>query len=1168
MKIREKLNPTIFISYSHDDIKIVEKIANKLKGHYDIWIDFSEIHAKEVFTKEIAIGIQNCELFISVISKSYINKPFCQEELAYAKKKEKEKLPFYIEPIVFDAELDFTFGNRESELRTDISYHDVDNVDEFVKKQCDKLMESLKQYFYLSKLRINKSYQAHLKDLNIDYALLKSNYEKFSGNGYFEHIIYEDLYPSFEIIKKQSIENSESIEFEKYNKSLSVNNNQLLIKYIEEKYNKHIVLYGDGGSGKTIAVKQIHDYYLKKKIPVLYVPLNKVRFCDEDGSLEKYIKDNISGQVNWSIIRQLATYDVYDMRVILILDGFNEITNNTLKATNQIAEIMGWRNIQVILTSRNDCTDIFTTTDIDKIKTLKLLPLTENKIISHILNKNIDISLISPELLNLLSNPFMLILYTEADITEIYSGIIRNKTLYQYFVLDVSEKPNTNGKIIYNYLISQLYKKVEEHSLSILECFLSIELALPLLAFLIVQSNDSTKITINYFIEQLNATIANSEISNNYMNSRVIDIQASLNINISDFNSKCVALVVNCVLRELSLVNEKNGELEFAHQTFRDFFAGLFLSKQIERLVPKKKTDDFMSRFVSQSLKNISNDAFPKFVLSNSLYSDDVLKFCSVILEEEKAMPTIMEDTILYPGKPDLLKCSNYSYVEKVLNSYKYQEGIDAQNAVSNLISILAFGRNNNLSNCDFSMLDLRKSRLGGIDFTDWINDKLYPSSFNNSIIDIKCFIPQTHHATIKAMHISNDGSIYTIDNDGIINVWKQNISEPLKSFNINIDGEILGLAVSSGGKKIAVLTHQTIYVYDTTFCTIKLYNTTHFYKSIRFNSNDAIEVTYDIKPLTWKNISEAYRFNNEYDFPASASVVSPDGSTIIKSIKTNTYFDIENQCYQNFVQLIKLEQIDSKYISKTYSTNFANESGNWKIKKVVFSPNGEQVLFCVNSYVILLETKTMKEIRRARYNAMVNDVDFINSETIIIAIGASLLYLDLEFNSISIISGYKIKNINQVFFCDGTYWALSKNNRVIKFNENMNVERKRKISAKNISKLAYGKNLETREHRFFYIQNEQCFMYDFYRNEIEPVITNYQIAKTTIDSVLLPYQIYLMKNNMIRIVDKNDPINIRVYKNYDVFNVYGCDFRNIRGDIKNYTDIIQQEGGIINDLF
>ena len=72
----------LFVSYSHDDKKIVYSITDKLENYgIDLWIDKKSIEFGDNITRSICSGINESDLAILFLSKNIIRSNFSQFEL-------------------------------------------------------------------------------------------------------------------------------------------------------------------------------------------------------------------------------------------------------------------------------------------------------------------------------------------------------------------------------------------------------------------------------------------------------------------------------------------------------------------------------------------------------------------------------------------------------------------------------------------------------------------------------------------------------------------------------------------------------------------------------------------------------------------------------------------------------------------------------------------------------------------------------------------------------------------------------------------------------------------------------------------------------------------------------------------------------------------------------
>jgi hypothetical protein len=87
----------LFVSYCHRNKLIVHRIADELQNlNYKLWID-RDLHAGNKLYTEIEKGMQESNLVICFISKSYCESEDCVKELSFAHEKRKNILPIMLE---------------------------------------------------------------------------------------------------------------------------------------------------------------------------------------------------------------------------------------------------------------------------------------------------------------------------------------------------------------------------------------------------------------------------------------------------------------------------------------------------------------------------------------------------------------------------------------------------------------------------------------------------------------------------------------------------------------------------------------------------------------------------------------------------------------------------------------------------------------------------------------------------------------------------------------------------------------------------------------------------------------------------------------------------------------------------------------------------------------
>ena len=91
--------PYAFLSYSHKDKEDAERITRELIDRgFRIWFDEGLTPAQE-WDEVIARRVENCDYFIALISKNYLESENCRDELNYARDKNRPRMLIYLEDV-------------------------------------------------------------------------------------------------------------------------------------------------------------------------------------------------------------------------------------------------------------------------------------------------------------------------------------------------------------------------------------------------------------------------------------------------------------------------------------------------------------------------------------------------------------------------------------------------------------------------------------------------------------------------------------------------------------------------------------------------------------------------------------------------------------------------------------------------------------------------------------------------------------------------------------------------------------------------------------------------------------------------------------------------------------------------------------------------------------
>lgn len=1096
MKERKALHPYLFISYSHDDLLFAEKLQQRLKQDgYDVWIDYDEIRANEMISPEIEKAIYGSTVFLSLLSRSYIQKDFCREEAECARKYKKILMPVHIERVVIPPGSGYHLTFSKSQLGYG---SDIVTEDDF-EKWYQRLLQGIAHSLHGSSHNIEA-------EMNISFGALRSNFNRIADKTYASPEIYTELFPSMRMESKW-----EKQQGEKHILNCS-NNNEALFQYIQNHPKEHILIYGDGGSGKSVALKQLFGSLMNAGIPVLYVPMNKVRFASSD-ALINYIEEIVCRQAGFENIRQLAMNDCYKTRVVLMLDGLNEVTGDIHNVECQIEELMLWDNLQVILTSRH--ANIFEFHDDLQLRQIHFEPIHRTVILSHLQTQGYS-KLSDETLLSLLSNPMMLTLYTQTNITEEYMDqIARSPYGFQYAPIRITRNPDTAGKIIWNYIVSQLYKasKASQSFMDTIHAFVCVELLMPYLAY---QMFSQQYLPIHYQTYQ--KWLRQLKHSSQYAVYEEERIDAFLEYSGLDYQLASAGVYSNIMCRKLCFLKKSESSLEFNHQIFCDFFAALYIAKQIEQMA-----------------LHHTCDAACYAILSAQIYENEMIAYISDILNESAFMPQMSEKGIVFPGK---------SLCEQSLSLFRHRYGEDVQKLNANLFAVMKYGRKKKLSNCDFSDLDLRLCHLGNTQFVSWQHDQLYPSSFRGAYLDIGNFISQGHACPISA--ICADGEeLLSADIKGNVKRWSLRQNQPIETLDAVIDAGIIEMMTD--GDYLMLLSAHGFYRMHMREKTVEeLAQTHHYYKYMKRNEKGEYLLSSDSEPFTWRNIATG-ELIRELDFDVTCGCIAkhPQKEAYIFGLLYNNAMHFEKQedgyCVHRRIDL---------------------RSSHAHITDVCYHADGSRFLVANTHGVSEYDSETLELLHYTSFDARLYRVMY-HHDRIVAASGFHLIVLNPDFSLYRRYPGRRTNHALSLRFGDRLY-LCSNRNHVICFDDAFRVHRMRHLPPNRL--IAFGKNRNRKECLILVNPENQLnpvSTYDFNTAAICNVFCDYEIVNEAFRAESFPYDITKIED-VIYFTKKGNPQEQLRFVYHPGIEVYGCDFKDVKGTIVDYLDLIQIYGGIV----
>jgi TolB-like protein/Flp pilus assembly protein TadD len=113
--------PDIFISYSRKDSEQATMLAEMLaSAGLSCWIDQQGIEAASSWSAQIVDAINNCNVFIALLSPSSIESHNVIKEISLASEKRKRILPLDLEPVTLPRELEYQLAGIQRAPMTNI----------------------------------------------------------------------------------------------------------------------------------------------------------------------------------------------------------------------------------------------------------------------------------------------------------------------------------------------------------------------------------------------------------------------------------------------------------------------------------------------------------------------------------------------------------------------------------------------------------------------------------------------------------------------------------------------------------------------------------------------------------------------------------------------------------------------------------------------------------------------------------------------------------------------------------------------------------------------------------------------------------------------------------------------------------------------------------------
>ena len=1147
-------NTDVFLSYSHNDSALVEKIADSIcASGFSCWIDKDRLRAQENFNSAIDSAIDRSIVFIAFLSKTYVNKPYCIHEFDRAIDKQKSILAVCIDDVNESTNrqnaylFSFSSGHNVLGFGSGIDESDSDGLKTFAQQIVASVpMEQLKRYSVSGE---EKDYPP-ISTPDYIIARLRLYHErqyKQSGN-YALNEIRSELFPA--------IRNSEINVLYKDDDKKDVS----LVKFFSEldgqaDHDKHILITGEGGMGKTVSLLKTCEYLLKKRINAIYVPLSKI---DADLTLDQYLERIVCGgnQRMWRDLKDLMSAPYTSTpNVVLLLDGINEVPLNYIdtlvKRVIKGTYIDGYSGVKLVMTSRWLDNSLMHHLK-ESVISLEMQALDREAISSYLHNMGLP-PVTDEKIISVIRTPLMLTLFSDVE---------RHKEKYQNIDgIILEDSPNTAGKILSNFFQTQLYRAAEEENFDRAAHLVLLEYLLPSLAYKMVEKQ-------SMYLSEDDVWDSIDEINNEgeRYSWYKIDKLRKLIRGRSRIDSE---VLIDLAESSLHFLHKSDAGYEFLHQSFRDYFAAYHISNEMKSFA-----------------KDAGRMNVVESVLRQSTYSDEILGFVSDILHEENAQPILSEQGWNFPEK-ESTSASKKSVAEQMLSLWRNEVGEPVQNAVANIVNIMKIGRQNVLAWCDFSNLDLRKCWLNKCRFTLWNEDKYYASVFDGAWINRANFLTDGHEAQISAIVSDEQSLIFSGDKTGVVKIYS--IVEQSWVDTIQLQsGAVVDLAWDSNNEMLAIMYENIVFCYSVTEKAVvsshgNISKSKNF-RYVQFSKENDLNVAFDLEPLIWCDV-HGNKLSSElsYDVPARCAKWNPQRKEIIRSNMLQLFsvarFDDRTLSWELPPALKKKLDDENKWRKETQektrttlylSLRDAGATGSGSICCIQYNKDGSRVLVAIQNILVEYDAESFDVVNRKVFSANIQCACYLRNG-IAVGSGTNLIILDADFSEDLVLQGSQIKQIGVVSedYEGNGYYVFSSNGEVKKLNHELIVQNMRFTGSK--TGFVWVRDRLTNSIQMAFLPWKRFrygARYSYETDHFEPLGWRYEFVDIPEYSDDDEQRFYKMESSLL-VIERFPPYRKIVYTNYSGIWIFGCSFNCIHGDMSNRRNIsfLIQNGGIVRDI-
>ena len=750
--------PFAFISYcSADKDTVWTDIVELQSRGYNLWIDEANINKKNDSWKTDALkAIEDfeCELLIFFVSENSLTSEACYNELNKTiDNLTREKHFGTVDIIVVEVERIIDMPSFMLEISRKLR-SSSNSKEERVKKT--QMLSKFQSDWFGNNERVrihSKNEPGRIGDYysEIEAELIKKGVHKkvisvleketdiSLNKDQYSNIIHELLYQSSFVYNTLTSENGRFSFFE-CNDKLFPAARPIQSKFCKSDRNKisdiskfyleegNLLLVGEGGIGKTTSLlkawKDLLENSDKYHLIPFYVPLNEANSIAENltdskkgfiiNFIHSYYKVDFDPAIPLSLETSQCQY-----RIILLLDGFNEISDRDIQivVSKEVKKLSQNYKIRIIMTSRFD---FIYTYGLDNFQRYNILPLETEIIKEYLASEKIDPGNIS---YSLISNPMMLMLFSNmCNIKEHISS--------ELIVLPFVDN-NTKGELIYNFFYCQIGKDFQIDNIKkVYLLYIALFLICPYIAF-DIEKKGEFNFDHSLLLDYVAKALTHYQKHFTQLISRDLFSLFAYGPFSYTTDPDTITTIIKILLEDIVILQKDGCSLSFRHQYFRDFFSAWYVINDIEitlaeHTLPLSLIERILPEFIATFIGDCTHDY------------------------------------------KDVMKHNSKNPLSRLVASLEGNTSNEAYLTLNNIIVVHKLSRNNNLSSLHFQGVDLSNVSLNGVELS-------YHSrcaSFHNCTISSRTFLTQGHTGHVRCAVFHNSGNYILSAGDTTIREW------------------------------------------------------------------------------------------------------------------------------------------------------------------------------------------------------------------------------------------------------------------------------------------------------------------------------------------------------------------------------------------------------------